>query len=277
MNKSLQLFFNQLNIIIMKKVVYFFLAGALIFAFACTGGQKKADEKSEEKSAEQVGPNQLTKEEENQGWRLLFDGESAEGWRGVNKADFPSGWEVVDGTLHCKGSGMGEAGAEEGGDILYDEKFGNFHLSMEWKISDGGNSGVFYLGQEIEGQPIWVTAPEMQVLDNEKHPDAMLGKDGNRQSGSLYDLIPAKPQNAKPVGEWNTAEIMVYRGTVIHRQNGEVVLEYHLWTDDWNNLVKDSKFPELNPDWANVAKEGFIALQDHGDDVWFRNIKIREL
>lgn len=261
----------------MRKVIYFLFAGALIFAVGCTGGQKQSGEATEEKSAEQAGPNQLTQEEQNQGWQLLFDGESAEGWRGVNKDSFPAGWEVVDGTLHCKGSGMGEAGAEEGGDILYDEKFSDFHLKIEWKISEGGNSGIFYLGEEREGEPIWRTAPEMQVLDNERHPDAMLGEDGNRQSGSLYDLIPAKPQNAKPVGEWNTAEVMVYRGTVVHRQNGEVVLEYHLWTDDWNELVKDSKFPELNPDWANVPKEGYIALQDHGDDVWFRNIKIREL
>ena len=117
----------------------------------------------------------------------------------------------------------------------------------------------------------------MQILDNERHIDANLGKDGNRQAGSLYDLIPAKPQNSKPAGEWNSAEIIVYRGTVVHRQNGEVVLEYHLWTDEWNELVKNSKFPELNPDWANVPKEGYISLQDHGDDVWFRNIKIREL
>ncbi len=122
-----------------------------------------------------------------------------------------------------------------------------------------------------------MTAPEMQVLDNLKHPDAELGVDGNRQAGSLYDLIPAKPQNAKPVGEWNTVEITVYDGTVVHNQNGVNVLEYHLWTDQWNNMVANSKFPGLNPEWANVPRQGVIALQDHGDDVWYRNIKIREL
>ncbi len=261
----------------MKRVLLFLFAGALIFAIACTGGSKQqSTESTEEKSAE-AGPNQLTEQEENQGWMLLFDGETSEGWRGVNRDTFPSGWEIVDGTLHCKGSGMGEAGAQDGGDILYDEKFSNFHLKLEWKISEGGNSGIFYLGEEREDWPIWRTAPEMQILDNEKHLDANLGKDGNRQAGSLYDLIPAKPQNAKPVGEWNSAEVLVQKGTVVHKQNGEVVLEYHLWTDEWNELVKDSKFPELNPDWANVPKEGYIAIQDHGDDVWFRNIKIRKL
>ncbi len=263
----------------MKKIVSYLFAGALIFGISCTGGQKKSADQAEEKSAavEEVGPNELAQEEKDAGWVLLFDGETSAGWRGVNKMHFPAGWEVVDGTLHCKGSGMGEAGSEDGGDILYDKEFSNFHLKMEWKIGEGGNSGIFYLGKEVEDWPIWKTAPEMQVLDNERHPDAMLGKDGNRKAGSLYDLIPADPQNTKPAGEWNSVEILVYNGTVVHKQNGETVLEYHLWTDDWNNLVAGSKFPELNPDWANVAKSGYIALQDHGDDVWFRDIKIREL
>jgi len=226
---------------------------------------------------EEVSPNQLTQAEIDEGWVLLFDGETTEGWRGYGKDSFPdSGWVVEDGTLHCLESGQGEAGGA-GGDIIYDKKFSNFHLKLEWKISEGGNSGIFYLGQEIEGEPIWKTAPEMQILDNERHPDAQLGKEGNRKAGSLYDLIPADPQNAKPAGEWNAVEIMVWDGTVVHKMNGETVLEYHLWTDDWNNLVADSKFPALNPDWANVAKEGYIGLQDHGDAVWFRNIKIKEL
>lgn len=152
-------------------------------------------------------------------------------------------------------------------------------MSLEWKISEGGNSGIFYLAEEIEGEPIFTSAPEMQVLDNERHPDARLGKDGNRKSGSLYDLIPADPQNANPVGEWNKVSIIVYRGTVVHIQNGETVVEYHLWTDDWKEMVEDSKFK----DWENFLnvggndKHGFIGLQDHGDDVWFRNIKIKRM
>jgi hypothetical protein len=249
----------------MKKLFFIFLAGIVMISVSCQN--KKSQEEAaapEEKAAED-------------GWMVLFDGTSTEGWRGVNMDTLPGAWGISDNTLHCVGSGMGEAGAENGGDILYDKKFSNFHLKLEWKISEGGNSGIMYLGQEVEGDPIWKTAPEYQVLDNEEHPDAMLGKEGNRQAGSLYDLIPAVPQNAKPAGEWNSCEIMVYKGTVIHKQNGEVVVEYHLWTDDWNNLVAGSKFPDLNPDWANVAKEGYIALQDHGDDVWYRNIMIKEL
>ncbi|MGM0620440.1 MAG: 3-keto-disaccharide hydrolase [Bacteroidota bacterium] len=266
----------------MKNFLSFLMVVAFLLAVSCTGGQKQSDDSAEadEKQAtveEKAGPNELTQAEQDEGWMLLFDGETSEGWRGVNKDHFPAGWEVVDGTLHCKESGQGEAGAEDGGDILYDQKFSNFILKFDWKISEGGNSGVFYLGQEVEGDPIWQTAPEFQVLDNEKHPDAMLGENGNRKAASLYDLIPADPQNTKPAGEWNSAEILVYDGTVVHKQNGETVLEYHLWTDDWNELVADSKFPDLNPDWANVAKEGYIALQDHGDDVWYKNIKIREM
>ena len=116
----------------------------------------------------------------------------------------------------------------------------------------------------------------MQILDNERHPDAKLGKDGNRQAGSLYDLIPAKPQNANPAGEWNHVKITVFKGTVIHWMNGENVLEYHLWTDAWKAMCAESKFKDW-PDFINTAEEGYIGLQDHGDDVWFRNIKIKEL
>jgi len=212
------------------------------------------------------------------GWEILFDGTSTDKWKSYCGDSFPSsGWEVVDGTLHVIGSGRGEAGG--GGDIVTREKYKDFELSLEWKVSEGGNSGIFYLARERCGQdqkPIWQSAPEMQILDNERHPDARLGKDGNRQAGSLYDLIPAKPQNAKPAGEWNTVTIMVYRGTVVHTQNGENVLEYHLWTDDWKNMVANSKFKDYE-DFVNVAQEGVIGLQDHGDDVWFRNIKIRRL
>jgi hypothetical protein len=266
----------------MKKILTYLFIGSLVMGISCKGGQKKSDEAAEEKEAVveavvEAGPNELTPEEKEAGWKLLFDGETSQGWRSVNKETFPEGWEIVDGTLHCIGSGRGEAGSEKGGDILYDQQFSNFHLKIDWKIGEGGNSGIFYLGKEVEDWPIWKTAPEFQVLDNDKHPDALLGENGNRKAASLYDLIPADPQNTKPAGEWNSAEILVYDGTVIHRQNGETVVEYHLWTDDWKELVKDSKFPELNPDWADVAKEGYIALQDHGDDVWFKNIKIREL
>ncbi|WP_286847383.1 3-keto-disaccharide hydrolase [Proteiniphilum sp. UBA5463] len=214
-----------------------------------------------------------------EGWITLFNGTDFTGWRGYNRADMPSAWTIEDGAIKINGSGMGEAGAKDGGDIIYDQKFKNFELTFEWKVSEGGNSGVFYLAQELEGKQIYESAPEYQILDNAKHPDAKLGKDGNRQSASLYDLVPAVPQNSKPAGEWNTGGIMVYKGTVIHTQNGENVVEYHLWTDSWKEMVAGSKFKNW-PDFLNAGgenQEGYIGLQDHGDDVWYRNIKIKIL
>jgi len=224
--------------------------------------------------AQDTAPNTLSPQEAKDGVILLFDGKTTDQWRGYGKTDFPKGWVIADNSLQCLGSGKGEAG--QGGDIITKEKFKNFELTLEWKISEGGNSGIFYLAQEIKGEPIWKSAPEMQVLDNAKHPDAKLGKDGDRQAGSLYDLIPAVPQNAKPAGEWNTVKIIVYKGTVIHYQNGVQVLEYHLWTDDWKKMCANSKFKDYI--WfVDTAPEGYIGLQDHGDDVWYRNIKIKKL
>ena len=245
---------------------------AAFFAVSC------ASEGDTDRSAaaEDAPLNTLTEQEIEDGWVLLFDGETTDGWRGYNQDSFPEGGWVVedDGTLRVIGTGMGEAGGE-GGDIVYDQKFHNFRLSLEWKVSEGGNSGIFYLGQEIEGTPIWQSAPEMQILDNERHPDAELGVDGNRKAGSLYDLIPADPQNFRGAGEWNSAEVLVYRGTVVHFQNGEPVLEYHLGTSAWDEMVANSKFAEYEEFGKN--QPGYISLQDHGDDVWFRNIKIREM
>ena len=222
-------------------------------------------------------PNTLTEKEKKDGWVLLFNGKDFTGWRGYMRNNMPSAWVIEDGAIKISGSGAGEAGAKDGGDIIFGKKFKNFELTFEWKVSKGGNSGIFYLGREVEGEPIYSSAPEYQVLDNDNHPDAKLGKDNNRKSASLYDLIPAVPQNAKPHSEWNSGSIMVYKGTVIHGQNGVNVVEYHLWTDEWKKMVADSKFRN----WENFInaggdeREGYIGLQDHGDDIWFRNIKIR--
>jgi hypothetical protein len=258
----------------MKKMRFMFVALSLIvagsFLLNSCGQAPRTEEKTED-----VVLNTLTAEEVEQGFILMFDGETSNGWRAYGKDAFPaSGWVIEDGVLQVQGEGTGEAGGE-GGDIIFDRKFKDFHLKLEWKVSSGGNSGIFYLAQELEGEPIWKSAPEMQILCNERHIDAQLGVDGNRKAGSLYDLIPAKPQNANPTGEWNEVEVMVYRGTVVHRMNGEVVLEYHIGTPDWDRMIADSKFAEF-PEFGKY-REGYIGLQDHGDDVWFRNIRIREL
>ena len=230
---------------------------------------------SNKKDAEKTQTTTQEKQQAQEDWVSLFDGKTSAGWHAYGKEGFPEkGWIIQDGILQVQGSGKGEAGG--GGDIITNKKYKNFELSLEWKVSEGGNSGIFYLVQEKEGQPIWKSAPEMQILDNEKHPDGKLGVNGNRRAGALYDLIPCTPETVKPVGEWNHVKVMVYKGTVVHWMNGQNVLEYHLWTDDWKTMVGNSKFRDY-PDFMDPAVEGYIGLQDHGDDVWFRNIKIREL
>mgnify|MGYP003297597088 CR=1 FL=1 len=218
---------------------------------------------------------------------ILFDGSSLDGWRGYGQDAVPASWENDGECIHLKGSGTGEAQAEGGGDLMFAHKFTNFTLELEYKISKGGNSGIFYLAQEAknaEGDylPIWQSCSEYQVLDNENHVDAQLGVDGNRQSASLYDMVPAKPQNAKPFGEWNSVKIVVFKGTVIHYQNDEKVLEYHLWTPKWEEMLAASKFckggefPAAYELMKEEGKEGgYFALQDHGDDVWYRNVRIK--
>lgn len=208
-----------------------------------------------------------------EGWVVIFDGKTTTGWKGYNMPDFPAkNWDVNDGSLHCLGIGKGEM---TNTDLITAKKYSNFELSLEWKISKGGNSGIFIVAQEVPDVEIYKSAPEMQVLDNENHPDGKLGVNGNHKAGSLYDMIPANPQNAKPFGEWNTVRIMVYQGKVVYNQNGTNVVEYSLGTVDWKKMVADSKFKDWT--WFGAAKEGYIGLQDHGFEVWFRNIKIREL
>ena len=221
------------------------------------------------------------------GYIVLFCGKSLYGWRGYNKDFVPKRWVIdeEEGALKFNGSGTGEGQKGDGGDLIFAYKFKNFEVSIDWKVSKGANSGIFYLAQEIKDQPIYISSPESQVLDNDNHPDAKLGVNGNRKSTSLYDMIPAKPQNAKPFGEWNNTTIMVYRGTVVHYQNNANVLEYHLWTQQWTDMLQASKFSqekwplafELLNNCGGDNHEGYIGLQDHGDDVWFKNIRIKIL
>lgn len=208
-----------------------------------------------------VGHNALTAEEEAEGWILMFDGETSEGWRGYNRPDFPDGWVVEEGTIHCTGSG---------GDIIFDQKFLNFHLKIDWNISEGGNSGIFILAQEMEGRPIWHTAPEIQILDNEAHPNV----NPDQFAPALYDLIAPSVQNTRPAGEWNTVEVILNNGHLTIRQNDEDVVHTEIGTPEWDEMVDESKFPlEI----FGILEPGYIGVQDHGDEVWFRNIKIREL
>jgi hypothetical protein len=230
----------------------------------------------------QVDLNEFAKDGD---WIVLFDGTTFKGWRGYDKDAVPSRWVIEDGAIKFNKSGGGEAQESDGGDIIFEHKFKNFELSFDWKVAKATNSGVLYLAQEVKGEPIYISSPDYQILDNENHPDAALGENGNRKSASLYDMIPANPQNSKPFGEWNTGGILVYKGTVVHKQNGANVLEYHLWTPQWTELLQKSKFSqekwplafELLNNLGGADHEGYIGLQDHGDDVWYKNIRIKIL
>lgn len=220
------------------------------------------------------------------GYYVIFDGKSFNGWRGYNKDSVPARWTIEDGALKFNGAGYGEAQEADGGDIIFTHKLKNFELAFDWKVAKGSNSGVFFHAQEIKGEPIYISSPEYQILDNANHEDANQGENGNRQSASLYDMIPAKPQNSKPFGEWNTGSITVSKGSVFHKQNGKTVVEYHLWTPKWNELIKNSKFApggdfplafSLLTNLGGKNREGYIGFQDHNDDVWFKNIRIRVL
>ncbi len=280
----------------MKKINYFLSIALMTSFIACGSNNKKQEEvvtEAETKTETPAVPEYEVLDNpqvdisgykaDKDGYITLFDGKTFTGWRGYNKSDVPARWSIEDGAIKISGSGTGEGQSKEGGDIIFTHKFKNFELSIDWKVSKGANSGIFYLAQEVKDQPIYISAPESQVLDNENHPDAKLGIDGNRQSSSLYDMIAAKPQNSKPFGQWNTTKIMVYKGTVVHYQNGENVLEYHLWTPQWTEMLQNSKFSqekwplafELLNNCGGPNHEGYIGLQDHGDDVWFKNIKIK--
>lgn len=208
-----------------------------------------------------VTMNALTDAERTAGWELLFDGASLSGWRAYSGGD-PVGWAVSDGMLMRSGPG---------GDIVTDRDFEDFELSLEWRVEAAGNSGIFYraaLGEEW----IYHSAPEMQVLDDAGHYD---GGDPLTSAGSNYGLHPAPRGVVRPAGEWNEARVVVRGAAVEHWLNETLVVEYELWSPEWEALVQGSKFVEW-PAYGR-AERGHVGLQDHGDPVWYRNIKIREL
>lgn len=224
--------------------------------------------------------NDLTENEKRTGWRLLWDGKTTNGWRGAKLKEFPDkGWEMDDGILKVLSSGGAES--RNGGDIVTDNSFSDFELSVDFKITEGANSGIkYFVDSELnkgEGSAIGL---EFQVLDDEKHPDAKMGKNGNRTVGSLYDLIRAenngssRGKNFKGVDKWNNARIVVKDGHVEHWLNQIKVVEFDRFSQMFKALVEKSKYEQ----WENFGRvpEGLILLQDHGDEVSFKSIKIRE-
>jgi hypothetical protein len=206
--------------------------------------------------------NTLTERERAEGWRLLFDGRTTEGWRNFRGQGLRDGWQVVDGTLSRVGPG---------GDIVTVDQYDSFELTLDWKIERRGNSGVFFHVQETSGS-VWHTGPEMQILDDDAHPD---GRTPLTSVGSNYALHAPSSKAANPIGEWNSARLIVRGRQVEQWLNGTRVVQYELGSPEWERLVAASKFSE-HAGYGRAGR-GHIALQDHGDPVSFRNIKIRPL
>jgi hypothetical protein len=201
-------------------------------------------------------------------WTPLFNGNSLSNWHDYGKNAPDNTWQVDSNTIHL----VPKKG--EGGDLVTNDTYGNFDLKLQWKISKGGNSGILFYVQEDTSKykESYFTGPEMQVLDNNGHPDAKIIK---HRAGDLYDLITSKPETVKPVGEWNDVEIRSQDSTLTFWLNGTQVVTTKLWDDNWKKMVAGSKFKQW-PDFGTF-KEGHIALQNHGNEVWFRNIEIRKL
>ena len=244
----------------MKKILSVIIISMIIFS--CTS------------SKQSMGENNLTKEEKSSGWQLLFDGKSTKGWHKYGNEPVGTAWKIKDGTLVLDTTEKENWQTKGGGDILTDEEFDNFHLQLDWKIAKGGNSGIiFYINEDkAKYEYPWNTGMEMQVLDNNGHADAKIIK---HRAGDLYDLISSSKETVKSLDEWNHAEIKCVNGKLDLYLNGENVVSTILWDDNWKKLVAGSKFKTMTG--FGTYKKGRIGLQDHGNEVQFRNIKIRKL
>jgi hypothetical protein len=219
--------------------------------------------------AQQV--NTLSSTEKKEGWKLLFDGKTTKGWHTYLQKEVSPAWKVVDGALELDPEAK-KSGAP-GGDLVTDGEYENFELSVQWKISEGGNSGIIFMSHEDpEYKQTYLTGPEMQVLDDAKHPD---GKITKHNSGDLYDLKKSTQNAVKPVGEWNTAKIRKNNNQLTLWLNNVETVNVTIGSDEWKELLANSKFKT----WPGFAKfsKGHISLQDHGNQVWYRDIKIHVL
>lgn len=241
----------------------------------CTDNVKDYLSKPDRTPEVNVNDNTLSDLEEKAGWKLLWDGKTTAGWRGAKLDEFPkTGWTIADGVLKVEKGNGGEA--SNGGDIVTTRTYKNFILKVDFKITEGANSGIkYFVKPDMNKGAGSAIGCEFQVLDDLRHPDAKLGVKGNRTLGSLYDLIPAPADKPFDIKAWNTAMVIVRGNHVEHWLNGVKLLEYERNTQEWDALVAYSKYR----DWPNFGnhEEGNILLQDHGDEVYFKNIKILEL
>ena len=214
--------------------------------------------------------NKLSKKEIKQGWQLLFDGQTLNGWKGFNSGQVFTCWTVANGELICKGEG----GSVTAGDIITTGEYDNFELSLEWSISQAGNSGIFY--HVLEGtqyHAAYETGPEYQLIDDAEWPDKL---EEWQKTGADYAMTPANPAKIlKPAGEWNQSRIIYNKGHVEYWLNGMKVVEFQAYSPEWNQLKAVSKWKDF-PGYA-ISQKGHIGLQNHGSGVKFRNIKVRKL
>jgi len=219
--------------------------------------------------------NTLSGIEKAQGWELLFDGKSFDGWRNFRKSSIGKSWIIHENSIHLNAEKLpeGQWQATDGGDIITAKPYSNYILKYDWKVNNCGNSGlIFNVVENDKYDFVWQTGPEMQVLDNTCHPDAKIK---THRAGDLYDMIEAKPETVRPSGEWNQAIIKNINSQVEFWLNGVKVVEFTMHNEEWKNRIANSKFKDM-PDFG-LSKGGHISLQDHGDKVWFKNIKIKEV
>jgi hypothetical protein len=223
--------------------------------------------------------NTLTDAEKAAGWVLLFDGKTSTGWRSSKGPDFPQeGWSVIDGMFHTVSTGGKESAAA--GDIITTKAYKQFEVSVDFKLTKGANSGLkYYVQPQLNKGAGSSFGLEFQMLDDENHPDAKLGRDGNRTIASLYDLITAKNKKPNPIGQWNTAYVITKGSKVEHWLNGSLVVSYDRSTDEFRALVAKSKYGAVDKYGEHFGEweSGHILLQEHGDEVWYKNIKLHDL
>ena len=264
----------------MKLSKYFVIAVSLsisVAAVSCQSNKTSATYQVADSTMQEMAdlPNTLTSAEEKAGWILLFDGKTSTGWRGAYKDAFPAqGWKIDSGELVVIKSDGAES--RNGGDIITQDQYSNFELTLEAKLTPGANSGVkYFVTEKLPKSPGSAIGLEFQLLDDELHPDAKMGKNGNRTIGSLYDLITAQGKKARSIGEWNQVRIVSKNKHVEHWLNGSKVLEYDRGSPAFRALVAQSKY-KIYENFGE-APEGHILLQDHGNEVHYRSIKLLKL
>jgi len=247
-----------------------FVLALAILLIACNNDS--SEEKNETKSKmTDDSQNILTEDEQKDGWQLLFDGKSSKGWHHYGGGTVGYAWIITDSSLYFDGALKKDTLSQ---DIVTDDEYENFHLKLEWKVDTNGNSGImFYVNEDTaKYKRSYHTGPEMQVLDNNGHPDAKIEK---HRAGDLYDLVSCSKETVKPALQWNRVEIKSVNGKLDFWLNGENVVSTQLWDENWKKMLANSKFKQW-PDFGTF-KKGRICLQDHGDKVWYRNIKIKKL